>query len=95
MARYLVLLRFTGQGARAIKTSPSRAQKFKKTAKKAGVKVEAHYWLLGAYDGVLLLSADEGKKVLRLVTDLAALGNVQTQTLPALDAKLFSQIVGK
>ena len=95
MARYLILLRFTGKGARAIKVSPGRAQKFKKTAEKAGVKVEAHYWLLGAYDGVLLLSADDGKKVLRLVAGLAALGNVQTETLPALDAQLFSQIVGK
>jgi uncharacterized protein with GYD domain len=95
MARYLVLLRFTGQGARAIKASPGRAQKFKKAAQKAGVKVEAHYWLLGGYDGALLLSADDGKKVLRLVTSLAALGNVQTETFPALDAKLFSQIVGK
>ena len=95
MTRYLSLLRFTDQGGRAIKKSTTRAAAFRKAAEKAGVKVEAQYWTVGAYDGAIILSADDAKKVLRCLADLAAAGNVRTATLQAFDAEEFDAIVGK
>ena len=85
MARYVSLLRFTEQGARNIKDSPTRALSFKQEAEKAGVTVEAQLWTAGNYDGVLILSGDE-KAIIRSLTQLASLGNVRTQTLRAFDA---------
>ena len=55
MSRYISLIRFTEQGALALKQSTDRAAAFHKAAEKAGVKVEAQYWTVGAYDGVLIL----------------------------------------
>ncbi len=95
MARYVSLVRFTEQGARAIKQSTRRAQAFRKAAEKAGVKVEAQYWTVGAYDGVMILSADQEEKVLQLITSLATAGNVRTESLRALDETEFTALVGK
>ena len=93
MARYVTLIRFTEQGARAIRKSTARALAFKQAAAKAGIAVEAQLWTAGACDGVLILSGDE-KKVLRCLTQLSALGNVRTETMQAFDAKELKAIIG-
>ena len=95
MARYIALLKFTEQGAKDLKKSTTRAHNFDKLAAKAGVKVEGQYWTLGRYDGVLILSADSESKVLRVLTELAALGNVRTQTMPTFIDTEFDAIVSR
>jgi len=95
MARYVSLLKFTQQGVRSLKRSSARAAAFRKAAEKAGVKVEAQLWTAGEYDGILILSAGDETKVLAVIAKLAALGNVQTQTMQAYDSKQFAAIVGK
>jgi uncharacterized protein with GYD domain len=93
MARYVLLIRFTDQGARNITKSAERAAAFKKTAQEAGVSVETQLWTLGSYDGVVILSGDE-KKVLRVISQLGTQGNVRTQTLQAFDAQEFQGLTG-
>ena len=91
MARYVTLLKFTEQGAKNIKKSTERAAAFRDAAKKAGVNVETQLWTTGVYDGALVLSGDE-KNVLRALAELAAQGNVRTETLQAFDAEQFRAI---
>jgi uncharacterized protein with GYD domain len=95
MARYITLLTFTEQGAKNIKKSTARAHAFDKLAARAGVKVEGQYWTMGRYDGVLILSASDETKVLHMLTSLAALGNVRTQTMQAFVDTQFDEIVGR
>ena len=95
MARYIALLKFTEQGVKNIKKSTDRAHAFDKLAAKAGVKVEGQYWTMGRFDGVLILSASDEKKVLHMLTSLATLGNVRTQTLQAFVDTEFDEIVGR
>jgi len=95
MARYISLLRFTEQGAKNMKRSTTRAHDFDKLAAKADVKVEGQFWTMGTYDGVLILSADSEEKVLHLLTLLAALGNVRTNTMQAFVDKEFDAIIGR
>ena len=93
MARYVSLIRFTDQGARALKKSTARALGFRKAAEKAGIAVEAQLWTAGSCDGLLILSGDE-RKILRCLAQLAALGDVRTETLQAFDAREFKHMVG-
>jgi len=93
MPRYISLIRFTQQGAKAIKQSANRARAFAEGAAKAGVKIEEQYWTLGACDGVVILSADNEKKALHLLTELAAAGNVRTETMQAFSDAEFDAIV--
>ena len=92
MARYITLLRFTEQGARNIKDSPARAQAFKNEAQKMGVTVEGQYWTVGKHDGTLILSGEE-KVVLRCLAQLAAQGNVRTQSMQAFTADELQSIL--
>jgi uncharacterized protein with GYD domain len=94
MARYVSLLKFTEQGAKAIKKSTARAHDFKSLAEKAGVKVAAQYWTVGRFDGVLILEGNE-QSALRVLAELAAVGNVRTQTIQAFTDQEFDAIVGK
>jgi uncharacterized protein with GYD domain len=95
MPRYISLLRFTEKGAREIKNSATRALDFDKLAEKAGVRVEAQYWMFGAYDGLLILSADTADAALHCLTELTAAGNVRTETMRAFDAREFAGLTGK
>jgi uncharacterized protein with GYD domain len=93
MPRYISLLKFTEQGVKAIKKSTSRAHDFNAAATKAGVKVEGEYWTVGRFDGVLILNGPNEQTVLRVLADLAALGNVRTQTLQAFTDQEFDAMV--
>lgn len=93
MARFISMLKFTEKGAKEVKNSTTRAHDFDKLAEKAGVKVEGQYWTMGRYDGLLILSASDEAKILHLLTLLAALGNVRTETAPALVDTEFDEIV--
>lgn len=93
MALYLVLLNFTDQGIREIGKTPERAARFAAAAKKAGVKVREQLWCDGAYDGVLVLEAEDAPAVTALMLSLASLGNVRTQTLRAFDAAAIKSII--
>ena len=95
MPRYLSLIKFTEQGTRNIKQSTSRAAAFRNAAEKAGVKIEGQYWTVGACDGVLILRSDDEQKALRCLADLAALGNVRTETMQAFTDAEFGAIVGR
>ena len=94
MTTYIVLLRFTDQGARNLKESPTRATAFRKTTEAAGVNVLGLYWTVGKYDGVLILQAETEATVLRAIANLAATGNVRPHSLRAFDATEFAAIVG-
>ena len=83
MRHYVILIRFTERGAKGLKKSTERARAFKESASKAGVKVEAQYWTLGAVDGVVILSAENETDALKSVAALAAAGNVKTETMQA------------
>jgi len=93
MPHYISLIRFTEQGAKAIEKSTARGRAFAEAAAKAGVKIESQYWTVGACDGVVILSADDEKKALHLLTELAAAGNVKTETMQAFSDTEFEAIV--
>jgi len=95
MARYVSLIRFTAQGARAIKKSTARAAAFRQAAAKAGVRVEAQYWTVGTYDGLLIISATNERHALRQLAKLAGAGNVRSETLLVLTEGEFEAVLGK
>jgi len=95
MATYIGLFNFTEQGVHNVKASPERAEAFRAIVKKAGGKVRDTYWTMGHYDGVLIFDAPDDESATRIMLNLAAKGNVKTETLRAFDAKEFAKIVRK
>jgi uncharacterized protein with GYD domain len=85
MPTYVSLFRFTEQGARNIKGTRDRAAAFRQSAQAAGATVRELYWLLGTYDGLIVLEAADEETVTALMVALDAMGNVHTQTMRAFD----------
>jgi len=95
MVRYLVLFQFPEQGIKHISESASRAEGFQKAAQKAGATVKDIYWIVGRYDGSLVLEATDETAAMALLTKLGSQGNVRTTTLRAFDRSEMESIVGK
>jgi len=95
MPTYVSLVRFTEQGAKNIRDTQSRAAAFRESARAAGVTVREVYWLLGTYDGLILLEAPDEEAVTALMVGLDALGNVHTQTMRAFDESEIGGILNR
>jgi len=93
--QFLTLIRFTAQGISKIEQSTARAKKFQAQAAAAGVKVHSLLWTQGRYDGIILFEAEDVESAAACMLDLAAKGNVQTETMVAFDAKGMEQVLAK
>jgi uncharacterized protein with GYD domain len=93
MATYLALINFTEQGVQKFRDTRKRAATFRTMAEKGGVKVREVFWMLGPYDGALVLEADDDAAVTALMLNLASMGNVKTQTLRAFGEDEMDEIL--
>ncbi|MFY0991896.1 GYD domain-containing protein [Halomonas sp. C05BenzN] len=94
MATHIVLVNFTDQGVKNVKTSPDRVDSFEKIAGDLGVKVESAHYTTGPFDIILLLDgADES--VATAVLGAGTTGNVRTQVLRAFSADQMREIVSE
>ena len=59
MVTYVVLAKFTDQGAKTAKDFPKRAEAFKQMAKTFGVTVKDIFWTQGRYDIVIVVEAPD------------------------------------
>jgi len=95
MVRYTLLIRYTEIGISQIQNTVARAAIFRETAATLGVTVEAQFWTLGEFDGVIILSAREETSVLALVTELARRGYVRTHLLRAYTEEEFAGVLNR
>jgi uncharacterized protein with GYD domain len=93
MVTYVVLAKFTDQGAKTAKDSPKRAEAFKQMAKTFGVTVKDIFWTQGRYDIVTILEAPDELSATALNLSLSALGNIRTESLRAFSSAEMMDIV--
>ena len=95
MVTYVVLAKFTDQGAKTAKDSPKRAEAFKQMAKTFGVTVKDIFWTQGRYDIVIVVEAPDEASATALNLSLSALGNIRTKLLRAFSSAEMMNIVAK
>ena len=95
MVTYVVLTKFTDQGAKTAKDSPKRAEAFKQMAKTFGVTVKDIFWTQGRYDIVTVVEAPDELSATALNLSLSALGNIRTESLRAFSSSEMMNIVAK
>ena len=93
MPTYITLIRFTQQGIRTIKESPTRLDTVKKNFKARGGEVKAFYLLMGQYDGAVIYEAPNDEGVAELMLNIGAVGNVRTETLRAFTEDEYRKII--
>lgn len=95
MPTYLVLYKFTDQGAATIKDLPQRVREAKQRAEQFGVKVQSWYLTQGQYDAATIVEAADEETVVAGVLAVASRGNVRSETLRAYDESEMARIIQK
>jgi uncharacterized protein with GYD domain len=95
MPNYVILMKLTDQGAKAIKDGPGRAEAGIKAFEKMGGKVSGFYVVMGEYDYVAFGEAPSDEVATTFALALGSLGNVRTTTLRAFTKEEFAAMVKK
>jgi len=93
MPAYVTLFNFTEQGIRNVKESPNRAKAAAQAAESMGGRFIGVWYLLGQYDGIVVLEAPDDETATRLLLATGMQGNVRTLTLRAFSEEEMARIV--
>ncbi|MDB5542740.1 MAG: uncharacterized protein JWQ89_4467 [Devosia sp.] len=94
MAKYILLLNWTDQGAKSVKESANRYDAAKEAAKKAGCTLETIYLTFGQYDLVGVLDAPSDDAAATFNLRLGMGGNIRGVTLKAFPEADYRRIIG-
>jgi uncharacterized protein with GYD domain len=95
MATYVLLMKLTEQGIKAIKDAPARIEAGIKAWEAMGGKVVGFYAVMGEYDYVCVGEAASDEVAATFSLGLAGLGNVKVATLRAFTQAEFAALVKK
>ena len=93
MPAYVILTKFTDQGARAAKDTVKRAQAGREQIEAAGGRVIGIWWLLGEYDSMLICEMPDSETTVQLMMAIGMQGNVRTKTLQAFSEEEMEHIL--
>jgi len=93
MATYLTLLKYTEQGIKNIKESPSRLEKAKQLLKSLGGELKSFYLVQGRYDALVIAEAPSDHVVAKLAVASGSTGNVRTETSRAFTEEEYRKII--
>lgn len=83
MARYIVLYKFTEQGAKTIRDTVKRARQTREENERRGFKIDAMLWTQGPYDLVAVVDAPSEEAMMGGMVNIVSAGNVTSTTMRA------------
>jgi uncharacterized protein with GYD domain len=84
VAVYVVLSRLTDEGRKTIKTKPERVKEVNEEISKMGARILHQFALLGEYDFLNILEAEDNATISKIMVDLGSRGTLETNTLSAI-----------
>jgi len=95
LAKYVILYKFTDQGARNIADTVHRAEQNIAALQKRGISTEVLLWTQGEYDLVTVGEAPDEATMMASLLSITASGNVRSTTLRAFDATEMTGVIEK
>jgi uncharacterized protein with GYD domain len=95
MPTYVVLYKFTDQGAKDVKGTVQRASEARTENERRGFKVQGLYWTQGQYDMVAVVEAPDEQAMLAGLFNIGHAGNVRSETLRAFTADEVAVVLQK
>lgn len=93
MTTYIMLLNWTDQGMRDVRSSPKRLDAAKKLLGEMGGSFRQFYLTMGECDMVAVAEAPDDAVVARFAMMLGQGGNVRTRTLKAFPELAYREII--
>src|SRR5659263_633783 len=83
MARYIIISNLTDEGAKTLKKNPGRVKEVNAELKDMGVNVLDQYAVLGNFDFLTIVAADDETTIVKAVVDSASRGSIKTANYKA------------
>lgn len=93
MTTYIMLINWTEQGVRDVRSSPKRLDAAKQLLGGLGGSIKAFYLTMGEFDMVAVAEAPDDAAAARFALTLAQGGNVRTRTLKAFPELAYRDII--
>ena len=91
MPTYVLLSTLTSEGRRTLHSSPDRLEEVNREIEAFGCRIKDQYALLGPYDFISIIEADDNETVTHLALALGARGTVNIMTLAAIPRAQFRE----
>ncbi len=85
MPKYLMLSTLSEQGLQTLRANPERVTEVNKDVEELGVKVLHQWFVLGPYDFVNIVEAENASVIAEVSITLGARGSVHTQSYEMLE----------
>jgi len=86
---YCLLTTLTAEGRKSVKKNPGRIWEVNKEIETMGAKVICQYKLLGAYDFVNIIEADNARVISRVVIEICSRGTLEPVLMGAITVEDF------
>ena len=93
MPTYVTLCKYTEQGIKAIKESPSRPERVKQGLKALGGELKSFHLVQGRFDAIVIADLPNDEAVAKFALATGSQGNVRTETLRAFTEEEFRRII--
>ncbi len=85
MPTYIMLSKLSEQGLQTLRANPERIKEVNKDVEELGARVLHQWFMLGPFDFVNIVEAEDAKAVARVSVAISARGSTQLQTYEAID----------
>ena len=93
MPLFVVLSKLTDKGAETLFKKPDRVKEVNKELEEMGVKVLQQYVVLGDFDFLNIVEAEDDKILMAALTNLAMRGTIRTTTYKIIPVDEFIEIL--
>ncbi len=91
MPTYILLSSLTPEGQKTLYNRPDRLQEVNQEISDFGCKIVAQYAVLGPYDFLTIVEAEDNETAAQLSVDLGARGTINILTLPAITTEALRE----
>ncbi len=89
MSRYIIISNLTDEGAKTLKKNPGRIKEVNNEIKNMGVEVIDQYAVLGNFDFLSIVEADDETKITKAIVEMASRGSIKTVTYKVMEIDEF------
>jgi uncharacterized protein with GYD domain len=91
MAIYIIISNLTDEGAKTLKKNPGRVKEVNAELKDMGVNVLDQYAVLGNFDFLTVVEADDEATVGKAIVEILSRGSIKTATYKAIPIDEFME----
>ncbi len=95
MPNYVLLYKFTAEGAKNIRNTVKGAGRVRQENARRGFRIRDVFWTQGPYDMVAIVEAPSEEAMMGAMLNVVGAGNVTSTTMRAFDATEMSRVLAQ